>query len=205
MLFREIAAGRPGLITTVGIDTFIDPRLEGGRMNAVTTEDLVEVLDLEGEDPLLPGLPDQRRVPARHDRGPEGNVTMEREAAHHRGAVHRPGGEELRRHRAGPGGAGHHRAHAQPARGPHPRHPRRRRRGGPAAEPPADLRRGLQPGLHRRGPRAARRDRRRRRWTRARPSPAAARCAQAQLDREPRHRHARGHRLGRPRGAHPAT
>src|SRR4029078_10553717 len=53
VLDREIAAGRPGLITTVGIDTFIDPRLEGGRMSAVTTEDLVEVLTVRGRGHLL--------------------------------------------------------------------------------------------------------------------------------------------------------
>ena len=40
-LYRETAAGRPGLITRVGLGTFVDPRVEGGRMNAVSTDEVV--------------------------------------------------------------------------------------------------------------------------------------------------------------------
>lgn len=57
-LYREIAAKRPGLITKVGLETYIDPRVEGGKMNEVTKEELVQVIQLlEEEWMFYPAFP----------------------------------------------------------------------------------------------------------------------------------------------------
>lgn len=52
-LWREIAAKRPGLITKVGLGTFIDPRIEGGRMNECSKDELIKVIEIEGEEYLF--------------------------------------------------------------------------------------------------------------------------------------------------------
>jgi acyl CoA:acetate/3-ketoacid CoA transferase len=51
-LLREIGAGRPGLFTQSGLETFIDPRQDGGRCNARSQERLVELLEIDGREVL---------------------------------------------------------------------------------------------------------------------------------------------------------
>ena len=52
-LWREIAAHRPGVITKIGLSTFVDPRVEGGKVNKATTAEIIKVIQLEGEEWLL--------------------------------------------------------------------------------------------------------------------------------------------------------
>jgi propionate CoA-transferase len=48
-LYREMAAKRPGVLTKVGMGTFVDPRLDGGKMNAKTKEDIVKLVEFDGD------------------------------------------------------------------------------------------------------------------------------------------------------------
>lgn len=80
-LYRTLASGKPGFFSKVGLHTFVDPRLEGGRVNEGTTKDIVKLVEVEGEEWLFYTV---GTVDVAFIRGttadPSGNITMERES-----------------------------------------------------------------------------------------------------------------------------
>jgi len=81
-LYQAIAAKKPGVITKTGLYTFIDPRIEGGKMNKRAKDDLVHVINLNGEEWLYyPTLKLNIGLVRGTTADEKGNISFEEEAA----------------------------------------------------------------------------------------------------------------------------
>jgi propionate CoA-transferase len=80
-MYRDIAAHKPRTITAVGLGTFVDPRLGGGKMNRMTTEEMVELMVFDGKEYLAyKTLPINVAIIRGTTADTDGNITMEKEA-----------------------------------------------------------------------------------------------------------------------------
>lgn len=80
-MYRDIAADRP-TISRAGLHTFVDPRLDGGRMNTRTQKEMVHLMEIDGEEYLRY---DHLKLDYAFIRGTyadeKGNISLEKECS----------------------------------------------------------------------------------------------------------------------------
>lgn len=80
-LYRNIAAGKRGALSRIGLETFVDPRLEGAKVNEAAQQHLVELLTLNGEEALYFSAPPINVALIRGTTADsDGNISLERES-----------------------------------------------------------------------------------------------------------------------------
>ncbi len=82
-MHREVAAKRPGVLTQVGMETYLDPRQMGGRMNERTREEIVRLVEFDGQEWLyFKAIPIDVAIIRGTTADESGNITMEQEGAY---------------------------------------------------------------------------------------------------------------------------
>jgi acetate CoA-transferase len=82
-LLRSAASGHPGLLSHVGLGTFLDPRQGGGRLNEKTTEELIRIMEIDGKEWLFyPAIRPDVAIIRGTTADTEGYISMEDEIAY---------------------------------------------------------------------------------------------------------------------------
>jgi len=80
-LMRRVAGGHPGMLSRIGLGTFVDPRIDGGKLNTATKEDLVKYVEMDGEEHLYYKIPPPDVAIVRGTTADQlGNISLEHEA-----------------------------------------------------------------------------------------------------------------------------